>query len=107
MLRFIITTLKTTTFVASVFNKLKKEYVMDTNTLALQNRDQFFELVTHDLRNPIGIMLNAVDILLDDPEFSQRCPDTQFWIKSIKRNAELSMCLIREMERHNGLVFNH
>ncbi len=68
---------------------------------ALTTREEFVAIVSHDLRNPIGAVLSAAEILLEDssPGIGS---ESRTLAQLIKRNAETSLRLIRdilEMER--------
>lgn len=69
-------------------NRTKKE---------LTTRDELLAIVSHDLRNPIGSVLSCTDMLLTDPEYGGMGDDLKHWIELIKRNAETSLRLIRDI----------
>lgn len=72
---------------------------------ALTTREEFIAIVSHDLRNPISAILSFSDVLLEDASIHEQAKK---YIEIIKRNAETSLRLIRDildMERiENGKI---
>lgn len=64
---------------------------------ALTTRDEYAAIVSHDLRNPLGAILSATQILLEDFENSKTSADSKMLIELIQRNAETSLRLIRDI----------
>ncbi len=64
---------------------------------ALTTREEFVAIVSHDLRNPIGAILSATEILLEDASNAGITDDAKTWIQLIKRNAETSLRLISDI----------
>lgn len=62
---------------------------------AVTTRDEFVAIVSHDLRNPLGAILSAAEIL--EEEASSLGPETLQWIEMIKRNAQASLRLISDI----------
>lgn len=76
---------------------------------ALTTREEFVAIVSHDLRNPIGTILSATDMLLDEPSTAGMSVGAKHWVEMIKRNAQTSLRLIGDildMERIVGGKFN-
>jgi signal transduction histidine kinase len=63
----------------------------------LTTRDELLAIVSHDLRNPIGSVLSCADMLLEDADQAGMSTDLKNWIQLIKRNAETSLRLIRDI----------
>ncbi len=72
---------------------------------ALTTREEFIAIVSHDLRNPISAILSFSDLILEDDSIHEKAKK---YIEIIKRNAETSLRLIRDildMERiENGKI---
>jgi signal transduction histidine kinase len=64
---------------------------------ALTTRDEFLAIVSHDLRNPIGVVLSYADLLLEDPPSVGLTKEAKDWIEVIKRNAQTSLRLISDI----------
>jgi signal transduction histidine kinase len=64
---------------------------------ALLTRDEILAIVSHDLRNPIGTVLSCSSLLLEKPAVFHLIPDTERWVRIIKRNAESALGLIRNL----------
>jgi signal transduction histidine kinase len=64
---------------------------------ALTTRDEFLAIVSHDLRNPIGAVVSCADMLLEDAGNADMNNETRHWIEFMKRNAETSLRLIRDI----------
>ncbi|MBL7544086.1 MAG: HAMP domain-containing histidine kinase [Bdellovibrionaceae bacterium] len=72
---------------------------------ALLTQEEFIAIVSHDLRNPIGTILSASELLLEDESFSNMNEEARRWIEIIKRNALTSLHLVSDildMERIAG-----
>lgn len=77
---------------------LDNEVGLHSKTKAeLTTRDELLAIVSHDLKSPIGSVLTCADMLLTDPEFSQMGSELTNWIQLIKRNAQTSLKLIRDL----------
>jgi signal transduction histidine kinase len=71
---------------------------------ALLSRDEILAIVSHDLRNPIGTVLSCSSLLLGGRSLPQIDPETERWIRIIKRNAESALRLIRNLLDMESLV---
>ena len=77
---------------------LTKEVNSHSQTKAeLTTRDELVAIVSHDLRNPIGSVLSCAEMLLEDPSYARMGTELKYWIELIKRNAETSLRLIRDI----------
>lgn len=77
---------------------LKVEQAAHSQTRsALTTREEFVAIVSHDLRNPIGTILAASQLLLDDESFNGIGEEAKKWIEMIKRNAMASLRLITDI----------
>lgn len=63
----------------------------------LTTREEFVAIVSHDLRNPIGSILSATEILLEDESIVEKNGDTKKLVELIQRNAETSLRLISDI----------
>lgn len=63
----------------------------------LTTRDEFRAIVSHDLRNPLGVILSCVSMLIDDPTYANRPTETKYWHEMIKRNTESAIRLITDI----------
>ena len=61
----------------------------------LTSRDEFFAIVSHDLKNPIGAILSYSELLLEDTP--RTGDEAKKWTQVIKRNAETSLRLISDI----------
>ncbi len=67
-----------------------------TTKEALTTRNEFLAIVAHDLRNPVGAILSATDLLLEEIKPNERNGQLK-WIEMIKRNAEVAYRLIGDL----------
>jgi signal transduction histidine kinase len=82
----------------TVNQSLEDEQMAHSETRkALLSRDEILAIVSHDLRNPIGTVLSCASMLLGNRSFPQLDPETERWIRTIKRNAESALRLIRNL----------
>lgn len=63
----------------------------------LTTREEFVAIVSHDLRNPIGAILSATELLLDNSLIIAAGKETAGLVDLIKRNAEASLRLISDI----------
>ncbi len=73
--------------------------------ISLTTRDEFLAIVSHDLKNPIGVASLCAEMLLDDPVFRELGTKARDSIQLIKRNIDISLRLIADlldMERIEG-----
>ena len=69
---------------------------------ALTTREELIAIVSHDLRNPVGGIASATEMLESDPSYSNLTAEAQELVQFVKRNAEGALRLISdilEMER--------
>ncbi len=87
----------TDTEVLRATGELSDEQVSHSITkAALTTRDEFLAIVSHDLRNPIGAIVSASAIVLDNG--TQNLTDQQkTMLELIKRNAESALRLIGDI----------
>lgn len=64
---------------------------------ALTTRDEFLAIVSHDLKNPIGIIAVSADLLLEEAVEKNFDVETVQSIEIIKRNSETALRLITDM----------
>ncbi len=64
---------------------------------ALTTREEFVAIVSHDLKNPIGAILSASELLLEDSSMTQAGEDTKRCLELIQRNAKTSLRLISDL----------
>lgn len=84
--------------VSNASDRLTSERTSHLATKAqLTTRDEFRAIVSHDLRNPLGVILSCVSMLIEDPTFAGRPTETKYWHEMIKRNAELALRLITDI----------
>lgn len=69
---------------------------LDTKS-ALTTREEFVAIVSHDLRTPIGAILSASKILIDDPTVVKIGDDAKRYLEMIRRNADTSLRLISDI----------
>ncbi len=87
---------------------LKREQTEHSKTKsALTTREEFVAIVSHDLRNPIGTILSASEILLDEESDLGICDKSKKWIEIIERseneqqnlsNLSLSQCTYQQLQ---------
>ena len=63
----------------------------------LTSREEFVAIVSHDLRNPIGAILSASEMLLEDTSMVNMSEDVQRCLELIRRNADASLRLISDI----------
>lgn len=63
----------------------------------LTSREEFVAIVSHDLRNPIGVVLSSCDMLLTEPGVGPVTADAKILLDLIKRNAQVSLQLISDI----------
>lgn len=71
----------------------------------LTTREEFLAIVSHDLKNPIGVASLCAEMLLEDPSFRDLGPQARSSVEMIKRNIDTSLRLISallDMERIEG-----
>jgi signal transduction histidine kinase len=66
-------------------------------TVALTTRDEFLAIVSHDLRNPLGSISVAVDLLKTTPLYAQADDATCQFIDMIGRNTQEALRLISDL----------
>ena len=64
---------------------------------ALTTRDEFLAIVSHDLKNPIGVIAASANILLDEAVEKKFDSETVQSIHMIKRNAATALRLITDI----------
>ncbi len=69
---------------------------LDTKS-ALTTREEFVAIVSHDLRNPIGAILSASNIIMDDPSVDGIGDDAKRCLQMIRRNADTALRLISDI----------
>lgn len=69
---------------------------LDTKS-ALTTREEFVAIVSHDLRNPIGAILSASEMVLEDPFITNMSEDAKRCLELIRRNAKTSLRLISDL----------
>ena len=65
--------------------------------ISLTTRDEFLAIVSHDLRDPIGVISMYADTLMEHASYKKLDPDIKKWIEVIKRNAATSLRLIGDI----------
>jgi signal transduction histidine kinase len=77
---------------------LSKEQAAHSQTKsALTTREEFVAIVSHDLRNPIGAILSAIELLNDEESVANIDSDAKQFIQIIKRNAGTALRLISDI----------
>ncbi len=69
---------------------------LDTKS-TLTTREEFVAIVSHDLKNPIGAILSASEMLLEDPSLINVGEDAKRCLEMIRRNADTSLRLISDI----------
>ncbi len=64
---------------------------------ALTTRDDFLAIVSHDLRNPLGSISLAADLLIESPIYLSSSEEDREFIDLIKRNADDALRLIEDL----------
>lgn len=64
---------------------------------ALTTRDEFLAIVSHDLRNPVGVIFSCAEMLLEELQSREEKAETVYWIELIKRNALSALRLIDDI----------
>ncbi len=88
--------------------QLERAAHMETRS-ALTTREEFLAIVSHDLRNPIGVILSFAELLSQDPSIQVLSTNAQQGLEIIQRNAKTSLKLIGDildMERIEGGKFH-
>ena len=89
---------KTDTEVKQSANLLSEEAAAHAKTKsALNTREEFLAIVSHDLRNPIGAILSATELLLDSHLAIEVNDATKKLIDLIRRNATSSLGLVSDI----------
>ncbi len=65
--------------------------------VALTTRDEFLAIVSHDLRNPLGSVAMAAQILKDGPSYSAADKETREYFDIIERSASEALRLIGDL----------
>ncbi|MBY0452967.1 MAG: HAMP domain-containing histidine kinase, partial [Bdellovibrionaceae bacterium] len=68
-----------------------------TTRSELTTREEFLSIVSHDLRNPIGTISSAAELLLGEYSTAQISDEARHWIKIIERNAATALRLIEDI----------
>ncbi len=77
---------------------LSAEIAMHLKTkTSLTSRDEFLAIVSHDLKNPIGIASSCAAMLLEDDSFKEMGSEIRSWIQVIKRNNDMALRLISDL----------
>lgn len=78
--------------------KLSSEIDQHRKTkFSLTSRDEFMAILSHDLRNPIGVIASGAELLLEEPAYTGMNPEVISWLKVIKRNADSALRLITHL----------
>lgn len=64
---------------------------------SLTSRDEFLAIVSHDLKNPIGVASSCAAMLLEDDAFKEMGVEMRNWIQIIKRNNDTALRLISDL----------
>lgn len=81
-----------------VQNDLKQEVSAHNSTLSsLTTRDEFMAIVSHDLRNPIGSISAATELLTETTFYAAADDDARDYIDMIARNANEALRLIGDL----------
>ena len=71
---------------------------------ALTTRDEFLSIVSHDLRNPMGAISMATDLLMAKPFFAEADEETREYVNLIGRNANEALRLISDLMDMEGIA---
>lgn len=74
------------------FRQREIDYFKDLNHM----KDQFVATVSHDLKNPIGVIKGYADLLEKNPALAND-PQAQDYIKRIRRGAEQMLILVTDL----------
>lgn len=64
---------------------------------SLTSRDEFLAIVSHDLKNPIGVASSCAAMLLEHDSFKEMGAEIRNWIQIIKRNNDTALRLIGDL----------
>ncbi len=91
--------MRTDTEARQVKGQLVSEIENHSKTkVSLTTRDEFLAIVSHDLRNPIGAVSSAAEILLEDSSYKKmESSEIEKWLEIIQRNSNTALRLIGDL----------
>lgn len=81
----------------STRKKAEKDLIKSTEKLVKNNetKDKFISIVSHDLRTPFSSILGFTDLLLNDPELSEK--EKKQYIKYIQDSSQSMLALVNSL----------